>query len=256
MTLLFLVPALASRPRGPFRLGMLALGLAGCLPLPNDLGDTSSSTTDPTDGVETSLEPTDDTGPGPAPGSTTDDGVETSLEPTDDTGPAFGSSTDAGDTEGDTEGDTDGKELPGAFQCVLDEPCITSYFGCTSHFDNCESEPLPEWGEGSICVLELFRDIASMPGTSVEVNFERGGSPDWTWTELTYVLQSDGTVIYQGVVHDDKFGSDIVPPMQRCEVQAPEYFQACLDTPSWDCAAPGYWMTNCVEIEELECPGP
>ena len=138
---------------------------------------------------------------------------------------------------------------------MLEEPCITDYFGCTDHL-GCGELPVPPWGEGPRCVLEMFRDIGSRPGASVELDFERGGSPDWTWTEQTYLLQLDRTVIHQNLVHDDELGSDFMTAMRRCELRAPEYFQACLDVPSGDCAEPVNWMTNCVEIEELECPAP
>lgn len=245
------LPPIPLRPAG-LRVGALILASTGCLPLPNDLGDTATTTgatAGPTDSTTTEPVPPGD---GTSPGRETDPTASGST-----TAIADGTAT-AADTEADTDTDTDtdGEILPPTvFDCVLDEPCISGYFGCSSH-TGCEGEPPPVWGAGALCVLELARDIRTMPGASAEINFERGGSPDWTSIESTYLLFSDGTVLTQWVLHDTKFGDDNWSAPRQCVLQPPEYFQACLDDPQYDCGEPDGWLTDCVDLVDFECPGP
>lgn len=231
----------ASRVR--LALAFLISGSLGCLPGANDIGETTAATDGETDTTAGNATTTDEPGGSdvdPGPGDTTD-AIDTDAVDTDAV------DTDAVDTEGTPQD---------AFACQLEEPCTTAYFGCTSHVDNCEEDPPPVWGPGALCVLELARDIRSMPGASVEINFDRGGSPDWTMSEETYLLTADGGAIGQRIVHDEKFGNDIVGAPRLCTLQEPEYFQSCLDDPQWECGSPSAWLVDCVDAEQVECPGP
>ncbi len=251
MILDVLAPVASRSDRVRSRMSLL-LGLClagpGCTPPANDLGE------DP-------VLPDGDGGTTAAPA---DPGGTTNAEPgpgASETGPAAEDSTDDGSTDTedtiDTDTDTDGDPFAdSAFACVLDEPCGTTYFGCTDH-TGCDDATPPVWGPNALCVLQLLRDMSSMPaGAAFELNFDRGGSPDWITTENTYLLYSDGTSIHQTFQLDDKFDNETLFSAQQCTLEAPAYFQACLDNPSWDCGATGTWVVDCLPVADVTCPEP
>ena len=159
-------------------------------------------------------------------------------------------------TEDDGATESDG-EAPdeGAFACELDEPCGFGYFGCTSH-SGCEDLPYGEWSDGPMCLLEMMRDIGSLPpNTHFEYSYDRGGSPDYTSTEGTLLFSSNGTVETQQLLIDYKFEYETLYPVYQCTLREPAFFQDCLDNPSWSCAHTGSWYTDCTEVAAFECPG-
>jgi hypothetical protein len=95
--------------------------------------------------------------------------------------------------------------------------------------------------------------MAAAGGVTAEMNAEGGGEPGYIYNYYTTVLRPDATAFRQLYQVDEKFETADFFPVRLCMLQPPEYFQGCIDTPTWECSYEGNWFTDCVETPRFEC---
>ena len=139
----------------------------------------------------------------------------------------------------------DGGEQPAALVCS-DSACGPVELGATANNGGAN------YLEAVTCAFALLRDAGLETRVQLDTGRDLGGdSPSRTTLVL---LGQDRTVLTQAV-HGGTQGAPLVrSTVQRCGLSPPEYFQACLDTPTLACLKPDNWLVNCVEADDVGCP--